>query len=122
MDKNLRYVVLSAALLGPLAISADASAQSSSGSVSVCSVIFYPQSSNYGSNGYIQVGYAGGCGGPGVTLYFCSASATNANCDTNYLYREQALLALYDQLVYSKQNAKQVIFWATAPKGAYVQF
>ena len=126
MDSWYKYGLLFGAVFAPLAIAADANAQSGSGLVVLCQISYRPPASSptFGSAGYLSVSYeAGSCAGPPATSFFCTSSATNASCDPSYLYTEGTLMALYNQLVSSKNGSKQVnVFTTGAGKGAYVQF
>jgi hypothetical protein len=86
-------------------------------------VTLYPGTSTMGSSGYVRVVLSGT--GVYTQFFFCSVGATDTtNCDLNYLYNSDQLLALYQNL----QNAGaagQSVAWAppmSAPRGTVVWF
>ena len=85
-------------------------------------VTLYPFASTLGSSGYIRVTMAPA--GADTFYYFCSVGATDTtNCDMNYLYTSDQLLALYQNLQRA-QAAGQKIAWSsnTPPKTHEVMF
>jgi len=85
-------------------------------------VTLYPFSSTMGSSGYIRVTLAPS--GGDTFYYFCSVGATDTtNCDLNYLYTSDQLLALYQNLQRA-QAAGQKIAWSnnSPPKTTVVMF
>jgi hypothetical protein len=76
-------------------------------------VTLNPTASARGSAGYIRMVVAPG--GVDVTYNFCSTGATDGvNCDLNYLYSSDQLLALFQSL--QRANAAgQKVAWAPMP-------
>jgi hypothetical protein len=85
-------------------------------------ITLYPFSSSMGSSGYIRLTLAPS--GGDTFYYFYSVGATDTtNCDMNYLYTSDQLLALYQNLQRAHASG-QKIAWSsnTPPKTHEVMF
>ena len=98
----------------------------------VCSVTYYPRSTDTTRGSYGSVVLSLSASGEACNMatshYFCSTGATSASCDTGYLYNNEQLLALYAALREPLYNRSQVkvsttyLGYGYSYKGAYVIF
>jgi hypothetical protein len=87
-------------------------------------VTLYPGSSAMGSYGYVKLVMA--AAGTYTQYNICSVGATDAtNCDLNYLYTSDQLLALFQALQNAAANGQSVAFppgGIVAPRGSVYLF
>jgi len=86
-------------------------------------VTLYPGSSTMGSAGYVRV--VMDAPGSYTQYYVCSTGATDAtNCDLNYLYSSDQLLALYQALQHASAAGQKVALpsIAVAPRASTFWF
>jgi hypothetical protein len=102
-------------------------AEAASAVSAVCKVTLFPQAGPQGDFGYVKIEtFTGTCGNS--PYWFCSTGATHKYCHPDYLYRERALISLYERLVETALNGNEVELHyestgeAGNRKGMYVGF